>query len=148
MKKEMLFGIKKINVFLICLIVTLTLLTGCSAGTPNADRIKNDLNASDVVGYKEFFEKNDTQMIPVTKVSIVDKTVEGDECEIKCNVVFEDNNYRIDAQVTAFYSKFDKWHFEKYDIVEHTIVPISGVPNHLIKQRAEDVATSSVGTLV
>ena len=58
MKKEMHFGIKKINVFLICVMVTLTLLTGCSAGTPNADRIKNDLNASDIVGSKEFFGKN------------------------------------------------------------------------------------------
>lgn len=148
MKKEMLFGIKKINVFLICVMVTLTLLTGCSAGTPNADRIKNDLNASDIVGSKEFFGKNDAQMIPVTKVSIVDKTVEDDECEIKCNAVLEDDNYRIDAQVTVYYSKFDKWSFEKYDIGEHTIVPISGVPNYLIKQRAEYVATSSVGTLV
>ena len=148
MKKEMLFGIKKINVFLICVMVTLTLLTGCSAGTPNADRVKNDLNASDIVGSKEFFGKNDAQMIPVTKVSIVDKTVEDDECEIKCNVVFEDDNYRIDAQVTVYYSKFDKWSFEKYDIGEHTIIPTSGVPNYLIKQRAEYVATSSVGTLV
>ncbi len=148
MNKGMLFGYKKINIFLICVMVVLTLLTGCSAGTPNADRVKNDLNASDIVGSKEFFGKNDAQMIPVTKVSIVDKTVEGDECEIKCNVVFEDNNYRIDSQVTAYYSKFDKWSFEKYDIGEHTIVPISGVPNYLIKQRAEYVATSSVGTLV
>lgn len=148
MNKGTLLSYKKINVFLICVMVVLTLLTGCSAGTPNADRIKNDLNASDIVGSKEFFGKNDAQMIPVTKVSIVDKTVEGDECKIKCNVVFEDNNYRIDAQVTAFYSKFDKWSFEKYDIGEHTIVPISGVPNYLIKQRAEYVATSSVGTLV
>ena len=144
----MKFGIKKINILFICMIVTVILLTGCSAGTPNSNRIKNDLNASDIVGSKEFFGKSNTQMIPVTKVSIVDKTVEGDECEIKCNVVFEDKNYRIDAQVTAFYSKFDKWSFEKYDIGEHTMIPISGVPNDLIKQRAEYVAASSVGTLV
>ena len=95
----MFFGIKKINVFLICVMVALTLLTGCSAGTPNADRIKNDLNASDIVGSKEFFGKSDAQMIPVTKVSIVDKTVEDDECEIKCNVVLEDDNGNLTAVV-------------------------------------------------
>lgn len=148
MKKDMFFGIKKINVFLICVMVTLTLLTGCSAGTPNADRIKNDLNASDIIGSKEFFGKNDSQMVPVAKVSIVDKIVEGDECEIKCNVVFQDDNYKIDAQVTAFYSKFDKWSFDSYDIGDYTISPISGVSNHIIKQRAEYVANSSVGNLV
>lgn len=148
MKIEKMLSAKKINIFIVCVMMALVILTGCSAGSPNADRIKNDLSASDIVGSKEFFGENNVQMTPITKVSIVDTIVEGDECEIKCNVVFEDNNYRIDAQVTAFYSKFDKWSFEKYDIGDHTIVPVSGVPNYLIKQRAEYVASSSVGTLV
>lgn len=148
MKKEMFFDIKKTNAFLICVMVALTLLTGCSFGTPDEDRIKNDLNASNIIEAKEFWGNNDAPIIPVTNVSIVDKTVEGDECEIKCNVVLEDNNYRIDAQVIAYYSKFDKWSFEEYDIGKYTMSPISGVPDYLIKQRAEYIASSSVGTLV
>lgn len=148
MKRKKDFKINKMSILLVCVILTFALLTGCSAGTPNDNRIKNDLNASDIIGSKEFFGKNDPQMVPVTKVSIVDKVIEGDECEIKCNVVFQDDNYKIDAQVTAFYSKFDKWSFDNYDIGDYTISPISGVSNHIIKQRAEYVANSSVGNLV
>lgn len=148
MKTKRVFCIKKLNIFLVCMIVTLSVLTGCSAGTPSASRVKDDLNASDIVGSKEFFGNNDVQMTPITKVSIVDKIVEGDECEIKCNVVFEDNNYRIESQVTAFYSKFDAWSFEKYEIGEFSIVPTSGVPNSIVKQRAEALVVSSVGSIV
>lgn len=147
MNNKMSFNIRKLIALLSCLVLVVILFAGCSAGTPKADRIKTDLNTSDIIGSKEFFGKNDKQMIPVTKVSIVDKTVEDDECEIKCNVVLEDNNYRIESQVTAFYSKFDKWSFDGYKIGEHTIVPISGVPDYIIKQRAEYVVSSSIGNL-
>ena len=148
MKSKKLVFIKKKTLLLLGVLAILVLLAGCSAGTPNADRIKSDLNASDIVGSKEFFGKNDPQMVPVTKVSVVDKSVEDDECEIKCNVVLEDNNYRIDAQVTAYYSKFDEWSFERYEIGEFSIIPNSGVPNSLIKQRAEAMVMSSVGNIV
>ena len=148
MKIEKMFSVKKINIFIVCVMMILVILTGCSAGSPNADRIKNDLNASDIVDSKEFFGKSDAQMIPVTKVSIVDTIVEGDKCEIKCNVVFEDNNYRIESQVTAFYSKFDEWSFEEYEIGDFSIVPTSGVPNSILKQQTEAFVVSSIGSIV
>ena len=148
MKKKKIDTIKKTNILLIFVIVTLLLLTGCSAGTPNADRVKSDLNLSDIIGTEIAESNKDFQLITVTKVSIVDKTVEGDECEIKCNVELKNDSYKIDAQVTAYYSKFDKWSFERYEIGEYTAVPLSCVPNEIIKSNAEYYAIFAVGTLV
>lgn len=145
-KEKILHNIKT-KAMLICMLGTILILAGCSVGTPNADRIKNDLNANEIANSEEFLEKTGTKDISVSKVSIVDKNVERDECEIKSNVVLQNKNYKIDAQITAYYSKFDKWNFKNYKIGEYTISPTSGVPDYIVKQRAEYIVATSVGAL-
>ena len=67
-------SVKKIlsgSLILCCFVIT-TLLSGCSAGTPNENKIMSDLNATEFVDAAELYGNDETKTIPVTSVSIID----------------------------------------------------------------------------
>lgn len=121
------------SILVLCCIVLTALLSGCSAGTPDADRIKSDLNATEFINAAELYDYDETKTIPVTEVSIIDTTKEKDYCRMNCTVVQENENYRKESQLMISYNKLDDWYMDTYNATSANVVPLAGVPDDMIR---------------
>lgn len=132
-------SIKKIisSSLILCCIILTALLSGCSAGAPNADKIMSDLNATDFINAAELYGNDETKTIPVTSVSIVDTKKENKNCRITCTVVQEDNCYKKESQLMISYNKLDDWFMDTYNATNVSVMPIAGVPDDMIRNSYE-----------
>jgi len=122
---------------IICCMSALLLLSGCSAGTPNENAIMSDLNATEFVNAAELYGNDNTKTIPVTSVSIIDTSKENKNCRITCTVVQEDENYKKESQLVISYNKLDEWFMDTYNATSVDVLPLSGVPDELIRNSYE-----------
>ena len=120
-----------------CCFVLVTLLSGCSAGAPNADKIMSDLNSTDFINAAELYANDEAKTIPVTSVSIVDSKKENKNCRITCTVIQEDECYRKESQLMISYNKIDDWFMDTYNATNVSVIPIAGVPEDIIRNSYE-----------
>ena len=72
----------KLFCILTFLILSIVVLSSCSAGTPNAEKIKNDLNATEFVKAENLYGNDEDKVISVTDVKIINSKKEHDSCRI------------------------------------------------------------------
>jgi len=122
---------------MLCCFILATLLSGCSAGTPSADKIMSDLNSTDFINAAELYGNDEAKTIPVTSVSIVDSKKKNKNCRITCTVVQEDDHYKKESQLMISYNKLDNWFMDTYNATNVSVIPIAGVPDDLIRNSYE-----------
>ena len=127
------------SLILSCIIFTVW-LSGCSAGTPNSNKIMSDLNATDFINAAELYGNDETKTIPVTSVSVIDKKKENKNCRITCTVIQEDDCYKKESQLMISYNKLDDWFMDTYNATNVSVMPIAGVPEEVIKNSYEAVS--------
>lgn len=120
-----------------CCIVVISVLSGCSAGTPNANKIMSDLNATEFINAADLYGNDKTKTIPVTNVSMLDTKKENKNCRITCMVVQEDENYKKESQLIISYNKIDDWFMDTYNATNVSVMPLSGVPDDIIRNSYE-----------
>lgn len=123
----------KLFVLMLCMGICVILFSACSAGTPNAEKIMSDLNATNFINAAEFYGNDETKTISVTNVSIINTEKNSDNCEITCTAIQEDEHYKKESQLIISYEKLDNWVMAEYNAINVAIVPISGVPDDIIK---------------
>lgn len=119
----------------ICCMTCIFILTGCSNGTPNAEKIKSDLNASEFVNASDLYN-GETRMIPVTAVYVDDIYKGENRCQINCDVIQEDENYIKETKLVLIYSNINGWVLDAYNSVNVSVMPISGVPDEVLTNYA------------
>ena len=127
----------KLFCILTFLILSIVVLSSCSAGTPNAEKIKNDLNATEFVKAENLYGNDEDKVISVTDVKIINSKKEHDSCRITCAVVQQDKNYKKESQLVISYNKLDKWFLDTYNATSVVVMPLSGVPDEMIRNSYE-----------
>lgn len=136
---------RKMCLLFICYITLVILISGCAEKGPDVEQIKSDLSNTDFTIVEELNDLYGGYPVPTQgeddeapKMSItdikVDKVIhDGDEYEILCTVLQENDDYRKESDTKLVYLKSETWQYCSYNKIDKgTISAISFVPEQCI----------------
>lgn len=129
--------IKRYVTIFLCTLIG-TVITGCSSGTPTANRIKDDLNLSEFVDASELYNNENGNILPVTDITVYKTTRENTYCAIDCHIIQEDENYRKESDAVVEYNQYDGWELIDCNMSNVKVAPIAPMPDYLVDAYAHN----------